>query len=84
MSGKAVFSSDTARHRKKFIRYCMRLWSSTLLNMASQNLSSVTTVDLTALQRQQLRQQNIFARSKVHVTAAISSGGAAHPNARWI
>ena len=33
---KAVFSSDTERHRKKFIQHCMRLLSSTLLNMASQ------------------------------------------------
>ena len=32
---------------------------STLLNMASQNLSSVTMVDLTALQRQQSKKQGV-------------------------
>ena len=59
MGMKSCFSSGTGRHRKKFIRYCMRLLSSTLLNMASQNLSSVTMVDLTALQRQQSKKQSV-------------------------
>ena len=58
-SGKAVFSSDTARHHEKFIRHCMRLWSSTFGNMASQNLSSDTTADLTVLQRQQSKKQSV-------------------------
>ena len=42
-----------AVEQQKFIRHCMRLLSSTLLNMALQNLSLVTTEDLTVLQRQQ-------------------------------
>ena len=46
-----IVESGVESHQKKFIRHCMRLLSSTLLNMASQNFSSVTMVDLTALQR---------------------------------
>ncbi len=38
----------------------MQLLSSTLLNMASQNLSSVTTVDLTALQRLTVKEAKRF------------------------
>ena len=48
---KAVSLSDTERHQKRFIRHCMRLWSSTFWNMALQNLSLATTADLTVLQR---------------------------------
>lgn len=59
MAEKAVFSSDTARHRKKFTRPCMQLLSSTFWNMASQNLLSVTMVDLTVLQRQQSKKQGV-------------------------
>ena len=59
MGGKSCFFIGHRKHRKKFIRYCMRLLSSTLLNMVSRNLSSVTTVDLTALQRQQSKQQSV-------------------------
>lgn len=59
MDTKSCFSSDTERHRKKFVQYCMRLLSSTLLNMALQNLLSVTTSDLTALQRQQSKKQSV-------------------------
>lgn len=62
MDTKSCFSSDTERHRKKFIQHCMRLLSSTLLNMVSQNLSSVTTVDLTALQHQQSKMQSVSTR----------------------
>ena len=60
MDGKSCFSSGTERHRKKFTRHCMRLLSSTLLNMASQNLLSVTMVDLTVLQRQAVKEAKRF------------------------
>ena len=59
MDTKSCFSSDTERHRKKFIQYCMRLLSSTLLNMALQNLWLVTTADLIALQHRQSKKQSI-------------------------
>ena len=59
---KAVFSPGTERLQERFIRHCMRLLSSTLLNMVSQNLSSVTTVDLTALQHQQSKKQSVSTR----------------------
>ena len=59
MGGKSCFFIGHRKHRKKFIRYCMRLLSSTLLNMASQNLLSVTMVDLTVLQRQQSKKQSV-------------------------
>lgn len=36
MGEKAISSSDTGRHQRKFIRHCMRLWSVTLLDMALQ------------------------------------------------
>lgn len=36
MGEKAIPSSDTGRHQRKFIRHCMRLWSVTLLDMALQ------------------------------------------------
>ena len=80
------FSSDTERHRKKFIQYCMRLLSSTLLNMALQNLLLVTTADLIALQHQAVERNKAFLPRGVRLSFAIAipSGGAAYPSARWI
>lgn len=59
MDTKNCFFTDTGRHRKIFTRHCMQLLSSTFWNMASQNSSSVTMVDLTALQRQQSKKQSV-------------------------
>ena len=54
-----TFFNSLFGHSRQFTRHCMRLLSSTFWNMASPNLSSVITVDLTALQRQQLRPRSI-------------------------
>ena len=63
MEGSAAFSSGIGRHRKKFTRVCMQLLSGTLWRMALQRLSSVPTVDLTALRHRQSWKQNLSVQS---------------------